>query len=129
MGGGSGELVSHRPPPTGGPLKGCEGPAIISIMRRCRTSQLTSDLIGDTGTEAPASHASHSGYAAMQPSLVSERFGRYLSVKMTERNPAVVAAQQTETELKMEKTSRMEGGKDWLDCWLSVVAKTKKKSV
>lgn len=49
---------------------------------------MTSDLIGDTGTDAPAGHASHSGFAAMQPSLVSERFGRYLSVS--------VAAQQTE---------------------------------
>lgn len=65
----------------------------------------------------------------MQPSLISERLGRYLSVKMTERNPAFVAAHRTEKRLKTEKARLMEGWRDSVDCWLSDVGKTKQISV
>lgn len=46
---------------------------------------------------------------------------------MTKRNPAFVAAHQTEKQLKTEKARLMEGWKDSVDCWLSDVGKTNKK--
>lgn len=97
-------------------------------MRRCWTSQLTSDRRrhGHRHTEALAEPCSALRLCCMQPSLISERLGRYLSVKMTKRNPAFVAAHQTEKQLKMEKARLMEGWKDSVDCWLSDVGKTKK---